>query len=148
MFFLGLYSLLLLLTCCSLVQYWIRAFGSSQYLRSNLSTFSSHSKLPTGNFWDTAYSINRLHPDILDMMILCFDFSLLYIYYLPQIPFSTLCNILIFLNNSNSISILFTHAWHANAGVDKKRVGSNSKELLEFSNTSTNDNLFLYKCKP
>ena len=74
--------------------------------------------------------INCVHPNTLDAMVLCFGYSLPYIYLPltidklcdipPPIPFSAICIISILVCNSNSISVSSKSRFHANLGTDKK----------------------------
>ena len=51
-------------------------------------------------------------------------------------PFSTINNISILGNNSNSTFVFFKQACHANSGSEKKWAGSNSLNLMQkLSNT-------------
>ena len=66
-------------------------------------------------------------------------------------PFSSINNISISVNNSNSTSGFFKQAYHANPCADKKWGGSSSyistHLFLKFSNISTGNNVSLWTCK-
>ena len=61
--------------------------------------------------------------------------------------FSTINNKSVSVNNSNSTSIYFKHAFHANPGADKKRAGSSwyikIHLLRKPSNASASSNVLL-----
>ena len=69
----------------------------------------------------------------------------------PLVPFSTITSISLSVNNSNSTSVFFRHACHANPGADRKCAGSSryiSMHLsLKFSYTSASSiaSLWTYK---
>ena len=64
----------------------------------------------------------------------------------PLMPFSTINSMSKSVSNSNSTSILLTHARHANTGVDKSCAVSSSyismHLLQKLSNTSANSSVF------
>ena len=69
----------------------------------------------------------------------------------PQIPFLTINNISLSVNNSNFTPVFFTQVYHANPGADKKLAGSSSyisiHFFLKFSDTSVNNNVSLWTYK-
>ena len=62
-------------------------------------------------------------------------------------PFSTVNNISVLVDNSNSTLVFFKQACHANLGADKKWAGSSSyisiDLFLKFSNISASNNVSL-----
>ena len=99
---------------------------------------------------------NCLHLNTSGMMIQCFYYNFSYTYYLllhtyilhdnpPLIPFSTIINISLFVNNSNFTPVFFEEACHANPGADKKLAGSSSYIsillFIKFSHTSASYNV-------
>ena len=64
------------------------------------------------------------------MMILCFYYNIAFAYLCiawhipPVIPFSTINNILISVNNFSFTSVILKQACHANPGADRRWTGS------------------------
>ena len=97
----------------------------------NLWMFSSHSKPFTGTFWDIAHPYKLFASKYIsydDSMLLSwfFIYPLFALVYLciawhipPRMPFSTINNKSILVNNSNSTSVLFKQACHANPSTEK-----------------------------
>ena len=106
---------------------------------------------------------NCLHPNTEQMIILCFDYSLSYIYYVPLhidelrdifhlwfffLPFIAIS---VSVNNVHFISLIFRHGCHANPGADRKCTGSSLYVLIhllwKFSNISASNKVSLWTCK-
>ena len=98
----------------------------------------THSKQFTGSFWDIAHPYKLLAPKYAryDDAVFLYIFYIFFIYLLfalaylctawhipPLLPFSTMNNISLLVNNFNSTSVFFKQACHVDPGVDKNEQG-------------------------
>ena len=123
----------------------------------NFDSSFTHSKPFTGNFWDIPhpyklFASNYSRYDDIMAFFIYLLFALAHLCtarHIPhRMPFSTINNISISVNNYNSTPVFFKQVCHANPGADKKWAGSRSKNSIhlfpKFSNTSGSNNGWLW----